>query len=141
MDEKQLADRLRAIREERDLSQNELARRSGISQAAVSKIEAGKLQSPSIWLIRALEKGLGDPPVRLVTDYIDVLGPEAHESLIRFLESPLGQTLALSVEEISELEELQWFTVNDKVPDLQDWYDFVRLRRNLRQRHDVSKNQ
>lgn len=49
--------RLAEIRKQKKLSQEELSRKSGVSQAAISMIEAGK-RSPTEAIMRMLAKGL-----------------------------------------------------------------------------------
>ena len=59
--------RLRRLRRERNLSQEELARRSGISRGTIARIELGE-QSPRYETIVALAKGLQVPVERLLVD-------------------------------------------------------------------------
>jgi transcriptional regulator with XRE-family HTH domain len=48
-----LGERLKAIRERRGLSQNELSRRSGVRQALISELEAGKkMDTTGLALVR-----------------------------------------------------------------------------------------
>jgi transcriptional regulator with XRE-family HTH domain len=57
--------RLREAREAAFLSQDELAERSGVAKANISKIERG-LQTPRGATIRKLAEALGIPPTELV---------------------------------------------------------------------------
>lgn len=50
---------LQALREERGMSQAELSRRSGVAQAIISYIEAGKTPNPRIDTVIALAQVLG----------------------------------------------------------------------------------
>lgn len=53
------AERLRAWRDERDLSQREAARLAGVSQAAWYTLEAGKTHRISLRLAAAIERATG----------------------------------------------------------------------------------
>jgi len=123
--------RLRQIREERGISQSTLAKQSGLSQAAISRIEACEV-SPSISTVRDIEKALGEPKVNLLVPGNGLVEHMLHESLEIFLNSALGKALNLSLEEIDEIRSLRWFTPQDELPGEQEWLDFIRLRRFMR---------
>ena len=55
-----LSDMLKLIREERGLTQSELASHSGISRATIQNVESGK-QSPTVETLDALAGALGVP--------------------------------------------------------------------------------
>jgi transcriptional regulator with XRE-family HTH domain len=57
---RQVADRLRALRKERDLSFDQLAAQSGVSRAALSQIE-GARTNPTLTLLWKIATGLGVP--------------------------------------------------------------------------------
>jgi len=57
--------RLRAVRERRLMTQDELAAKSGITQTTISAIEMGK-QSPRVTTVRRLAAALGVEPEELV---------------------------------------------------------------------------
>jgi DNA-binding XRE family transcriptional regulator len=61
--------RLKRLRREKGLSQQELAARSGISRVTIARIEVGE-QSPRYETIVALAKGLNIPIERLLLDEI-----------------------------------------------------------------------
>lgn len=61
--------RLRRLRQEKGLSQQELAAKSGISRVTIARIELGE-QSPRYETIVALAKGLNIPIERLLLDEI-----------------------------------------------------------------------
>jgi transcriptional regulator with XRE-family HTH domain len=54
-----LGERLKLIRERRDLSQNELSRRSGVRQALISEIESGKKEDTTGHALRSMARVLG----------------------------------------------------------------------------------
>ena len=56
-----LADALRELREELGISQSELARRSGVPQSTISRIESGDF-SPGADTLLGLAKGLNSTP-------------------------------------------------------------------------------
>ena len=60
-------ERLRRLRREQNVSQQELARRSGVSRGTIARIELGE-QSPRYETIVALAKGLQVPVERLLID-------------------------------------------------------------------------
>jgi len=66
---KQVADRLRALRKTADLSLEELAARSGVSRAMLSQIETLKA-NPTIAVLWKIASGLGVP-------FSELLGPQA----------------------------------------------------------------
>ena len=51
--------RVRRIREERRLSQQELAAKAGTSYQTIWRIEAGKHAEPGIYIARAIARALG----------------------------------------------------------------------------------
>jgi transcriptional regulator with XRE-family HTH domain len=57
---------VKRLRERRDLSQNDLAKRARISQAYLSRLEAGRQSNPSIAVLRRLAKALGLPVTELL---------------------------------------------------------------------------
>lgn len=60
-----LAARIRTLREARGLSQQELARRAGVTQAAITHIEV-KRRKPSVRLVARLAEALDIAPDELV---------------------------------------------------------------------------
>jgi transcriptional regulator with XRE-family HTH domain len=63
-----MGDRLKALRKERFLSQEELARRSFYSLNTVARLERGETFNPHLTLLMALASGLGMPLGELVED-------------------------------------------------------------------------
>ncbi len=64
-----LGDRIRAFRQRRGWSQNELASRAGVKQPTLQRIEASKRQDPGFSIVARLSRALGisldllaDPP-------------------------------------------------------------------------------
>ena len=51
---------IQTIRQKQELTQAELAKRSGIPQATISRIESGKHKMPVITTIQAIARVLGD---------------------------------------------------------------------------------
>lgn len=75
--------RLRRIREEKGLSQSELARQCGLTPAAVSQLEAEDRQ-PSFGTLRRIAEGLGVTAAHLLGESADV--PDHLEAFFRDLE-------------------------------------------------------
>ena len=65
MTPKQMGRRLQKLREERDLSRQEVAERADISREYVRKLEAG-LQDPTVGILQRLAKALGVPVTELL---------------------------------------------------------------------------
>jgi transcriptional regulator with XRE-family HTH domain len=61
-------DRVRAWRETRGFKQAELARRSGLDTATISRIEHGKQANPAADTVQRLATALGITPVELMQD-------------------------------------------------------------------------
>lgn len=61
---------VRSIRESLGISPSELATKSGLSQAYISKLEDGQYQSPSLKTCRALAVGLG----MTLRDFLEKIG-------------------------------------------------------------------
>lgn len=62
---RQVGVELRKAREEADLSQEELAKRAGISRVYISQLEGGK-KSISLSLFMRIAKGMDIPPSKLI---------------------------------------------------------------------------
>jgi DNA-binding XRE family transcriptional regulator len=58
---------IRRLREARDMTQQELATRAGLTQGYVSQLESGLKQSPSLPTLRKLARALGVPVAELLT--------------------------------------------------------------------------
>ena len=57
---------LKRLREERGLTQAELAKKASVTEAYVSMIEAGKRKSPSLPVLRRLAHALGKTMAELL---------------------------------------------------------------------------
>ncbi len=57
--------KLRKVRDERLLSQRELAEKAGLSPTTILKLEAGRVDDPHPRTIRKLAEALGVPPHEL----------------------------------------------------------------------------
>ncbi len=56
----------RALREKKGLTQDELARRVGVTKAYISLLESGARTNPSLDVLRRLAKALGVPLTKLL---------------------------------------------------------------------------
>ena len=63
-----IGERIAELREERALTQVELAERARISPSTLSLIESGKVEHPHVSTIRKLAKALGVEPEILVAE-------------------------------------------------------------------------
>jgi transcriptional regulator with XRE-family HTH domain len=66
MTERRLGAVVRRLRRQQDLTQEQLARRAGLTQGHLSKIEAGMRQSPTARTIKRLARALGVPVTELL---------------------------------------------------------------------------
>jgi transcriptional regulator with XRE-family HTH domain len=66
MTEKRLGAVVRRLRRQQDLTQEQLARRSGIQQGHISQIESGVRANPSAGIVKKLARALGVPVTELL---------------------------------------------------------------------------
>jgi len=66
MSPKRLASMLKTKRENRGLTQIDLAKRAKVSQAYVASLEAGSKKNPSLAVLRRIAKALGVPVAELL---------------------------------------------------------------------------
>jgi transcriptional regulator with XRE-family HTH domain len=57
---------IRKLREEREMSQLELAKKSGVAQGYISSLEAGEKKNPGIDVLKRLARALGVPVTELL---------------------------------------------------------------------------
>jgi len=74
-----LGEYIRSLREAKGLSQRELADKSGLSNAEISRMESGERKKPSITTIRAVSPhlGIGYTDLLLKAGYIDSIASDA----------------------------------------------------------------
>lgn len=75
-------ERLRKIRERQDMKQSDLARRSGLTPAAISQLESGQ-REPTFSTIIRLANALGTTPNDLLDIGADVPADPAIQALFR----------------------------------------------------------
>jgi transcriptional regulator with XRE-family HTH domain len=66
-----LGERIKALRQKQGLSQGELARRCGISQAAISRLETGSMKDVETAIARRLARALGTSVDYLIGTFED----------------------------------------------------------------------
>jgi len=59
MNEERIGEKLKKLRADKNISQRELAKRSGVSREYINQMEAGKVKSTSLRKVEALAHGLG----------------------------------------------------------------------------------
>src|SRR5215218_3263098 len=93
-----IGERIRALRTERGLSQEEVARRTGVSLGSYGDIERGVTTDPHYSTLRGISHALGVPIDRLLQEEPAPLAdaPEAGqtEAEVASLEEPLPKTVA-----------------------------------------------
>src|SRR5689334_1113050 len=83
----QFGDVVRALRKERGLTMEALARKTGTHKGYISGIESGGVPPPSVRLIRKFAKALGQDERRLVRiGWVDKAPEIIREEALRFLE-------------------------------------------------------
>jgi len=66
MTSRRLATVLRELRERRDLTQEELAKRAKVTRSHLSLLEAGHRKNPSLEVLKRLARALGVPVTELL---------------------------------------------------------------------------
>jgi transcriptional regulator with XRE-family HTH domain len=61
-------EKLRKVRDERLLSQRELAEKAGLSPTTILKLEAGRVEDPHPRTVRKLVQALGVDPSRILKE-------------------------------------------------------------------------
>jgi len=122
-----IGERLKVIRERKGLGQNELARRSGVSQSMISQIESGQRPEPGVTVVSKLEKGLG-----LLHGALSA--PEGQDdSLERFRRSEYGKDMAVTDDELEMLRAVNWKGPMEEAPPAA-WADLLGAIRKRRSR-------
>ncbi len=79
-----LSDNLKRIRVQRDLSQKDLAERSGVSEGQISKLEIGSQKNPQLETVVALATALGVSMEELV---FGAEGPNGMKYMLNAIET------------------------------------------------------
>lgn len=103
---------IRQVREDRGLTQAQLALYTGIAQSEVSRIESGARQNPSPEALRRIGEALGIPPRQLMVlaGYIEEGEPEQLDPWER-LENALLRLEGLTTEDAQEILEYTRFRI------------------------------
>ena len=127
-----IKDKIRLARKMKDMTQQELSMRTGMTVTAISGLENGRRPTPRIDTIQRLSKALEVDLMAIEASGSGAVTTEyVQGSLLKFLRSPLAKSLKISAKEKKELAELKWFNPKEKPTDL-DWADWIRLRRRVR---------
>lgn len=116
-----LSEFLREKRKEKDWSQRDLAAASGISNAEISRLEAGKRKEPSASVLQELAKAL-DTPVEELLKQAGLI--EKGETFItQHLSDPISSFSAsssyLSIDDLSD----------DEIDDVKEYIKFLKSKR------------
>lgn len=106
-----LGDYLRDLRKKKDWSQRDLAYASGISNAEISRIEAGKRKDPSPLVLTKLAKALGVSDTEMLAA-AGILSEELLNTPISKLPEPAPETK----EKVADIIEKH---ANDRIDDLE----------------------
>jgi transcriptional regulator with XRE-family HTH domain len=118
--------RLVAALTTRGWTQQELARRSGVSQSFISQLRTGDRRDVSTAVLAKLEAALAIPGLRLA-------GGDGGTDRPIGIEEFLGSDLARDVTDYERriLEQAAWALPPGKVATKGDWYTFLRWMRGL----------
>lgn len=92
-----IGDRLKLARLRKDLTQVELAKKSGVKRGVIVKIELGNTQQPKLKHLIALARALGISPVELQFGIVDGQGIDSNivEIAKKFDDLPEDKKMAL----------------------------------------------
>lgn len=109
-----LPERLRALRVERDLTQADLARRVGVAQPMISRLESGTA-APSVRMLQKLAQALGVTTTDLLDTGVALDRRTWPKALTEFIDDPLSEVLKITPREVAALAsiELPWPTNKD----------------------------
>lgn len=91
-----LSDNLKRIREQRELSQKELAERSGVSIGQISKLEIGSQKNPQLETVVAIATALGVSMEELV---FGTEGPNGMKYMLNAIET-LSESRQSTIKEL-----------------------------------------
>lgn len=115
---------LRRTMDARGITQYELAKKSGVSQPAISQFLRGRRRNPGVELVSKLEDALG---CRI---YLEP-EPPMKDHLEEFLKTQTGIDLGVTDEERERIMMRPWYPVGFR-PTQQAWVDYIRAMRGLR---------
>lgn len=115
---------LKALRQEKDLSQRELAAASGISNAEISRLEAGKRKDPSAVVLQNLAKVL-DTPVEELLKQAGLI-EKGEQFVQQYLDTPMSTVAPASTPN-------SYITVDDlseeEIADVKKYIAFLKSQR------------
>lgn len=100
MTARQLASFIKLIRTKNNLSQGDLARKTGLARSYISRLEDGEYKSPSLMTLVRLAKGLGIPSETI----FNVAGVKVQDSKLPSFDVYLRTKYNLTEEAIDEVE-------------------------------------
>jgi transcriptional regulator with XRE-family HTH domain len=129
-----LAKLVRARREHLGYTQEELARRVGVSRSAIAEIEAGRVANPRVGAFSRLAKVLGLPTVALLAAVGYIVG-DAMDGSLQLPDLPMELFLIGTVLSQASLKDRRW--LRDRLAEL---YHLMSERRSSPRSESVSRS-
>lgn len=133
--ENELGKFIREKRTEKGLSQRELANAAGISNAEISRLEAGKRKASSPAVLKAIAKAL-NVPVEVLLEKSGIIeeGKKAvDKALDEIGDMPVPQAGQSSLKQKRSFEEQTFISVDDltddEIADIKRYIEFIKSKR------------
>ncbi len=118
-----LGDYMREKRKEKDWSQRDLANASGVSNAEISRLEAGKRKEPSIAVLEKIAKAL-NTPISEVLEHADLL--EAGKAFVeKYADVPVSSIIASTTKSPSLTDDL----TDEEIEEVKRYIDYIKSKR------------
>ena len=133
--ENELGKFIREKRTEKGLSQRELANAAGISNAEISRLEAGKRKASSPAVLKAIAKALNVPVETLLekAGIIEEGKQHVDKALEEIGDMPVSSVGQSSVQQNRSIEEQTFISVSDltddEIADIKKYIEFIKSKR------------
>ena len=118
-----LGDYMREKRKERDWSQRDLAAASGISNAEISRLEAGKRKEPSIVVLEKIAKAL-NTPMSEVMEHAGLI--EAGKAFVeKYADTPISSISAATVKSPAITDDL----TEEELEEVKRYIEYIKSKR------------
>lgn len=125
-----LGNYIREKRKEKDWSQRDLSAASGISNAEISRLEAGKRKEPSPTVLKAIAKALNTPVDQILQEAGII--EEGKSTVNRVLEH-VGSTPVSAITQSSYSSSSSYISVEDlseeEIADVKQYISFLKSKR------------
>ena len=126
---------VREKRNEKGMSQRELANASGISNADISRLESGKRKASSPAVLKAIAKALNVPVETLLekAGIIEEGKQHVDKALEEIGDMPVSSVGQSSVQQNRSIEEQTFISVSDltddEIADIKKYIEFIKSKR------------